>query len=123
MGEASRAAAAAAAYLSPSHVIISTDAAADDNSDHHDNDNDIAAAAAAGVRVMLMPDDDDGAHAGGYGSNAPWKKAQSRFRTTKPLNYNRKPLMNIRFPHALAAAVAHMPPHVKWIVSQDSGVE
>ncbi len=99
MVEAWHAAAAAAVHLPPSHVIIATDAAAD-NGDSASTA--AAAAAAAGVRVMLMPDDDDGSHAGGYGTNAPWKKAQSRF------------------PHALAAALAHMPPHVRWIVSQDT---
>ena len=98
MVEAWHAAAAAALHLPPSHVIIATDAAADNG----DNASAAAAAAAAGVRVMLMPDDDDGSHAGGYGANAPWKKAQSRF------------------PHALAAALAHLPPHVRWIVSQDT---
>ena len=93
LSEASRAALALVSVLPPSNVIISSD---------FDDDIDTKAAVAAGVRVMLMPDDDDGSHVGGYGANAPWKKAQSRF------------------PHALAAAVSHMPRSVKWIVSQDS---
>ena len=96
LGEASRAAAVLAGVLPPANVIISSDFA-----DVHD-DYDVNSAIAAGVRVMQMPDDDDGSHAGGYGSSAPWKKAQSRF------------------PHALAAAIAHMPQHVKWIISKDS---
>jgi hypothetical protein len=96
LGEASRAAVVLAGVLPPENVIISSDFA-----DVHDDD-DVYSAVAAGVRVMQMPDDDDGSHAGGYGSSAPWKKAQSRF------------------PHALAAAIAHMPQHVKWIISQDT---
>jgi hypothetical protein len=99
LGEASSAALALASVLPPTNVIVSTDSAAGDN------DIDAAAAAAtasAGVRFMLMPDDDDGSHVGGYGLNAPWKKAQSRF------------------PHALSAAISHMPRNVKWIISQDS---
>ena len=96
LGEASRAALAAVGYLPAANVIIASDAY-DDNGDAQ-----CKSAADAGVRVMLMPDDDDGMHSGGYGSSAPWKKAQSRF------------------PHALAAAVVHMPIDVKWIISQDS---
>jgi hypothetical protein len=97
LGEASRAAAVLAGVLPPANVIISSDSA-----DVNYDDDDVHSAIAAGVRVMQMPDDDDGSHAGGYGSSAPWKKAQSRF------------------PHALAAAIAHMPQHVKWIISQDT---
>ena len=93
--EAKRAASTVASVIPPANVIISTDALADD--DEHIRDD-----ALVGVRVMVMPDDDDGSHIGGYGSDAHWKKAQSRF------------------PHALAAAVSNFPPHVNWIISQDS---
>jgi hypothetical protein len=93
MGEASRAALALAMTLPATNIIIATDVSADS----------VPACVPvvdAGIRVMQMPDDDDSA--GVYGTNSPWKKAQSRF------------------PHALAAAVAHMPRNVKWIISQDS---
>jgi hypothetical protein len=93
--EAKRAAATVATVIPPANVIISTDVLADD--DEH-----IRGDTLGGVRVMVMPDDDDGSHVGGYGSNADWKKVQSRF------------------PHALAAAVSSFPPHVNWIISQDS---
>ncbi len=96
MSEASRAALAAATSLPSANVIISTDVADESIA------GDYKSAADAGIRVMPMPDDDDGAHSGGYGADAPWKKAQSRF------------------PHALAAAVRHLPRNVKWIISQDS---
>jgi hypothetical protein len=96
LSEASRAALALVGVLPSSNVIISSDFS------DADDDIDTKAAFAAGVRVMLMPDDDDGSHVGGYGANAPWKKTQSRF------------------PHALSAAINHMPDNVKWIVSQDS---
>jgi hypothetical protein len=95
MTEASRAALAATRSLPPANVFIATDLSAGRVSADF-------MSMEAGVAVVQLPDDDDGAHSGGYGASAPWKKAQSRF------------------PHALAAAVARMPRNVKWIISQDS---